>query len=330
MRIPTSVIVMSLLTAAPFGMAIRDTLTKKQPADVLDEDEYRYGTRDHRDARRDREALEQYEREMAREAEERARKREEALAVLDKLYGSQPASLGSLFDGIVIGADAGNFQPDAARRRIDRASRDGYVSVSFDVDQTALRGVTVHISGADYSDDVVVEPCDRLRDQLVAAWGPSNNGAWLDPATHQRAHLASEDECALTFTRYLEAAEWVAALPFDAIGKNTEKYLEKVPTAEVDDDGALWYLPGVGAGTSPTQIILFSKNGKVTGFTASSTTDFDSLVAVREGMSAKLKGQPKLDDDYGDTWRWKTKVPAELTKGSGGRLELSVGRDPWD
>src|SRR5688572_453781 len=98
MRIPTSVIVMSLLTAAPFGLAIRDTLNKK---DVIAEDddpfESEYGARSSRERR---EALEEYEREAVREAEERARKKAQQVEQLNDLFGEKPASMGSLLEGI--------------------------------------------------------------------------------------------------------------------------------------------------------------------------------------------------------------------------------------
>ena len=107
---------MSLLTAVPFGLGVKDTLSKKTGS-VEDNDGFDL-TGDHAKARAREARYAEYEREAAKEAEERTKRREERTAKLDVLYGSRPASLGSLFDGIKLGADAGSFQPEAARERI--------------------------------------------------------------------------------------------------------------------------------------------------------------------------------------------------------------------
>ena len=160
MRIPTSVIVMSLLTAVPFGLGLRDTLTRK---DVASDDAV---SRD--------EAIAEYERELAREAEAREQQNRKRVERLDSLIGETPAHMGSLFDGIVLGADAGSFQPVSARGRIERASEDGFITVAFSADAIALRSVSVQGSDAD--------DCESLRDKLTV-WGPSQGGAWSAPAT---------------------------------------------------------------------------------------------------------------------------------------------------
>src|SRR5690348_1005184 len=101
MRIPTSVIVMSVVTAVPFGLGIRDTLDKK---DSHADDEL--GVLDFsgkRSARERERALEEYQAEMQREAAEREARAKAKLAKLDELYGAKPAQMGALLDGITLG-----------------------------------------------------------------------------------------------------------------------------------------------------------------------------------------------------------------------------------
>src|SRR5688572_13929492 len=129
MRIPPSVIVMSLVTAVPFGLAIRDTLNEKdaRAAGGLDD----YGDDDGYKGRERSAELAEYEAEMAREAAEREARSKERLTQLDQLYGAKAASMGTLLDGIELGAGAGSFQPEHVRRRIEHVTRDGFISVYF-------------------------------------------------------------------------------------------------------------------------------------------------------------------------------------------------------
>jgi hypothetical protein len=334
MRIPPSVIVMSLLTAAPFGMAIRDTLTKKPPVEELDQ----WGEYDSRhNARQDRAALAEYEAEMARDAEAKAEKRKEQVAKLDQLYGSSAASMGALLDGIKLGADASSFQPEAARARIERASEDGTLSVSFDADEKSLHGVVVTLDGREYdaTEGTMTTLCDPLHDKLVAAWGrPSLGSTWLDEANHQRATL-DRDACTLTFSRYLTATEWIATVPVDGVGKNAEKYLATYAATngtafeEYADDYASWTGTALGTGDKASKYTVGITRGKITGLRVTADTDFDSFVTVRDALAAKLKSQPKLDDDTG-AWVWKKNPAVSIVQDDNNRITLVVGRDPWE
>lgn len=333
MRIPPSVIVMSLLTAAPFGMAIRDTLTKKQPAEEVDE----WGDYGARSAREDRDALAEYEAERAREAEADAESRKLKIAKLDSLYGSTKASMGSLLQGITLGADATSFQPEATRARIERESEDGTVTVSFDADEKRLHGVTVSLSGREYdaSIDMMTTLCDPLHEKLVAAWGrPSVGSTWLDETIHQRATL-DRDDCTLTFSQYLTADAWIATLPIDGLGKSAEKYLaayaETHGTAfdDYEDEYAAWVGTGLGTGDESTKFTVgIDGRKKISGLRITADSDFDSFVTVRDALAAKVKAQPRLDDDTG-AWVWK-KPAMSIAQDYTNRITLVVGKDPWE
>jgi hypothetical protein len=324
MRIPTSVFVMSVLTAVPFGLGIRDTLSNKHAS--FDEDEFDLtGDRARERAREARYA--EYAREADREAEERTKRREERTAKLDLLYGTRPASLGSLFDGIVLGAGAGAFQPEAARERIYDATRDGFLNVVFDVDTTQLRGLSVEIGTVDYSESVE-ETCDQLEEKLTTAWGRGTGRIWIDATSHQRASIDNA-YCALRFERYLEPTDWLAGLHLEAIGMKAEKLAELAgPSATVEDDVISWQLPGVGFGTRPTTVEAYLEHGKVVTIAATSHSDFDTVTAIRDAISATRKAEPTTDEDTG-AWAWKGKVPLMLDNTQVARFVLVAGKATW-
>ena len=78
MRIPTSVIVMSLVTALPFGLGVREQLKQKDvSAEEFGDDGLDFGSK--RSARERRADLEEYEAELRREEAEREAKTKEKL-----------------------------------------------------------------------------------------------------------------------------------------------------------------------------------------------------------------------------------------------------------
>jgi len=320
MRIPPSVVVMSLVTAAPFALAIRDTLNNKHAVRGDELGDY--------DARYDREnsrALAEYEAEMRREAEEREARSKERVAQLDQLYGVQKAAMGPLLEGIELGAGAGSFQPEHVRRRIENASREGFINVYFDADATALNAVNITVN----SDGETADACEQLTAKLEASWGAGTNNVWIDPARHQRAAF-DEERCTLRFDRYIEPTDWVAALPLAAIGANAEKFADTLGgSAEVDDERIYWSMPGLRFGKQDTKLEAYVVNHKIVGFKATVDSDFDSTVAVRDALATKLKSQPNKDD-YDNVWAWKRRVPVTLDQFATDRFSVLVGKMPWD
>ncbi len=329
MRIPTSVFVMSVVTAVPFGLGIRDTLKSKDVSAEEYGDDIDFGGGRDRAARE--RALAEYEAEARREQAEREAKAAQRIATLDQLVGEKPAQMGALFEGIALGAGAGSFQPEHVRRRIENVTRDGFISVQFDADAKSLNAIDV-ILNADYETS---DACEKLDDKLTAKWGSPTNRAWLDPSTHQRATF-DDDTCKLRFERYVEPADWVAQLPLTAIGMSAEKFGDVTLAGNYEDDGEhlFWTTPGVGYGNAATRFDAFVKNGKIVGFQATSQSDFDSTLAIRDAISAKLKAQPKMTgDDYDDSisiYEWKKRVPVSLETLDGSRFTLRVGANPWD
>lgn len=333
MRIPPSLIIMSLVTATPFGLAIRDTLTKKPMIEMDDGDPYGLDLRT--SSRHDREEYERYEAEMEKEAAEKAEKRIEATARLSMLFGAKPATLGALFDGIRLGADSSSFQPESARARIEAESDKGFITVSFDTDSTALRGVNIAISSGEYDTAADESMCRSLHDKLVAAWGPGTKGTWLDETKHQRVVLSSEGRCTLDFERTLQPAEWLAMVPADLVGK-AAKVLDDYATnnaisfEDEDDETARWYIPAMGIASGQTTITAMIVNRKVVGLRVSGAGDWDSIVAVRDALTKKLNAKPVHDEDN-DTYTWKHKPAAQMTVIEGDdHFDLLIGKDPWE
>lgn len=332
MRIPTSVIVMSLLTAAPFAMAVRDTVNgKDKPA--LDDD---WGD-ESISSERERELLAEYEAERERELEERERQKRENVARLDKLFDtSVVAQMGPLLDGVMLGGASSDAAADALVDRFDREMPDGFATVELGRDIKRLQSVTVTVDHDRYydADSGVVDLCQTFKDKLVAAWGPSTNSVWSNAGTYTRASL-DQSTCSLTFEQVLSADEWVKTVALDALGKPAEKYLEKYQAAfdvvfeEYDDDIARWFVPGVGFSRGATEHQVFIENNKIVGGRILVDTDFDTIVAIREALSAKLKSKPTFDEDA-QTWTWK-RGKASLTNYEGSsRVVILVGKDPYE
>lgn len=331
MRIPTSVIVMSLLTAAPFAMAVRDTLNGKDKPALDDE-----WSDDNISSERERELLAEYEAERARDLEARERQNRLNLARLDRLFGPGTAQMSPLLDGVVIGADNDSDAAVRAHERFEREMSDGFAVVDFNRDDKRLQSVTVTVIDSRQYDggDVVVDLCTTLKDKLVAAWGPSTNSVWVNAATLERATL-EPSECALTFERVLSPADWIAAAPIDALGKPAEKTLDALEKKlgfafeEYEEDLARWSTPGTGFGRGMTSTEVYIDTKKIVGARIAVDADFDTVVAIREALSAKLKSQPTFDEDA-QTWTWK-KGKASLTNYEGSsRVVILLGKDPYE
>jgi hypothetical protein len=332
MRIPTSVLVMSVVTAVPFGLGIRDQLTKKEvSADEFDDGIDFGGGRSARERERE---LAEYEAELRREEAEREKAAQERLERLDQVYGERAATMGTLLEGISLGAGAGAFQPENVRRRIEHATKDNFFSVMFDADTRSLNAVIVTVSDDyDYGN-----ACDKFPERLARAWGSSPTMVWQDVATHQRASYDT-DSCQLRFERYIEPAEWVAQLPLNGIGMSLDKFIDQLPPGSVsdsDETGVYWVMPGIGFGKGDTRLEAYTVKNKIVGLKATVATDFNATLAVREALSAKLKAQPKkttdeeVEYDGYNVWEWKRRVPVTLDQFDTDRFSVLVGKMPWD
>ena len=295
MRIPTSLIVMSIATAVPFGLAIRDTV--KGTPHKLTDDEVLAKQLAAEQAQRDIEA--------AAEAKLAEKQHETLVANLKTIFGPTPASMGTMLASVKFGGEAQYpTWPEG-------------ISVDYGVDiHGAVGAVVVYVTPEDQS------ACDSLRAKLIEAWGTPTDSIWLAPDGSQRARI---DNCQLTFDPTLSPAAWLAAI--DVIGQ-PEARLETLPGASTDDLGFHWYVPGTGYGAGNSLATAVVDKGKITYVNAGGETDFDTLVALRDAVSARMKSQPTRDDETGD-WVWKKAPTARLHREPDtNEFTLSFGKEP--
>jgi len=301
MRIPTSVIVMTCVTAIPFGLAIRSTVIERQRA---------------------REAVElakrlEVEREQARVEEERL---EAQLAAAEK--AKHDAALASLFgkDRATLGTAFG-FALD------DRPSGDAITKVEVALrDQTPVfeRGRDDRVIGVQLQ--LGEQDCDAIRARLDGTWGKSDAyGVWLDPAHHHRATIAGAD-CELRFDDYVELGEWIKLVPTDLVGKPVGEALSVLgPAQEMTDEELTWHLPGVPGGTETTTYRLRVTNNVVHQINAHTTVIPDEVGKLLDTVTARFKSKPEIDDTTGTTvWTWKRTPPASV-ESDGGMFLLEIG-----
>jgi len=303
MRIPTSVIVMSVVTAVPFGLAIRDTLHGHPKDDAFDYD---------RDASRERvlrEAEERADRQAELELErERADAEARRDAVIPRLVGTAPASLGSLFRGLTLGAPAGSFQPEGTRQAIQEVA--DVASVSFDVDAISLNAVEITLD----------DGCEKLAQRLRTVWGPADHGRWADPVAHRRASL-DEDACLLHVERYADVETWLgkdatSIVPLDLLHKPEAALRERLAARLLGDEDTsiAWDDLGTGGGQGRTHLAATFAHGKVVGLTASQDGGLLTYHLLRDRVTAILGHEPE-EDVENDAYVWTGRIPARLTLG---------------
>lgn len=316
MRIPPSAIVMTLLCAVPFGLAIRDAKHDKHAShhddfeDLDGVDEYRS------EASAERARIE----EMERQEMERAKKSERD-RVARRVVGSEPATLGSLFDGVALGAPAGSFQPESVREELSR--RSDVVNVDWDVSASRLEAVTVSLLGDD---------CDPLV-AAVRAWGTGVDGRWTNPTAHQRAEL-DRVACSLRFERYVDVDAWIdrkgnPIVSLATIGQPAAKLHDSVQSLLTEDletdESFTWRDTGLAGAMGDTRITAFKKNGKIAALNVIFHVDATTLDAL-EARLTKLLGAPPAQSNEDETGAlvWKGKLPVTLSTGDVSSLTIGT------
>lgn len=259
--------------------------------------------------------------EQNRAAEAAERKWNDAqLARLPELYGAKPAQLGSLIDGIQLGAKGDwSREPGSVYQQIAPRLGDGLLDVSFDDREGTLTEVTIQLPG-EFNDEV----CEKLEQALTSAWGRSPTNIWHDPTTRQRASLDSK-LCTLTFTRYLDPIDWVNQLPLAMIGTPVEKVIA-TKGARRNEEGLVWNGVGLPTGTGDTQFVAYTDAKKVIAVRVYVRADSDTTIAVRDALAAKLRARPKMKSEEGKTeWVWPGRVPVELTQYSSEAFSMLIG-----
>lgn len=286
MRIFPSAIVLPLILAVPFGLAIRDSLKGNDPASAEER------------AKKELADLEvrEHDQQIAAERDqyERANQLEKERGVLlASLIGKQPAALGSAFGTTQLGT-ATTIELDHA---VDRMLLD-HESV------TAPDGKLVT-----YGFSIAGEQCPSMRALLAAAWGPGQTVAsddnvvvWVDAVNHRRAAIRSVNlACALDFTRTVDDAAWVEAAFPEILGKTlpqAEKLLGPLP----DPVMPTWYLAGPPVGYDATSLTAQIEGDKVTGTNAGAAMFGEDAAAIVKLVTKRL-GKPPVHDTA-DEWSW--------------------------
>jgi hypothetical protein len=294
MRIPPSVFVMSVVTAVPFGLAIKDTVhPPKTRAQIEEEKERAYEIDMEKQAQADREAEEQ-----------------RTATVFGGLLGDK-GKLGTYLDGLAIGAPAD--QAETIRNRTLNAS--DMIELTYTVQAGKVASIAIEAGGGQ---------CEQLTKTVRTKWGEDDR--WLDPATHTRAVL-DEDNCALTLDHYVDVEQLLdktttASIPVGALGKTLDQLGDNVQRHDYDAGGAL-ETPGLAQTDGNVEVDLTVNDaGKVVGMTASFKLAVEGDEIVR-GRLDQLFGKGKHLADTGG-WQWSGKVPVLYSYASA-RVFLEIG-----
>jgi len=311
-------IVMGVITAIPFGLAIRQTLHKGADADRELEESLDPSLKYEREEalREARYATERAERE-AEEAKEKLATRTAQRAV----FGTAPATLGTLFDGVALGTAAN----DERTAQIRDAAVDHHIRIDFEHDLKIVVGVAVDLGGYEHE-------CAGFDEDLRAAWGPStsgdaDHGVWF--GNGQRAQL-DVAHCKLFIERTVDAATWIGhgdtIVPLDFIGKPAKALAAKLgPTVDADETMMAWQQVGVGyGGSGMTTLTAEIENGKIVAITAHANIDVGTRADIEDRLT-KLFGAPKEYPESGADLRWAGRPPVEVTT-TPTALELRAGK----
>ena len=302
MRIPTSSIVLGLVTCVPFGLAIRDSLEHKDPlADLEPSDEP--------PAVDDAEFQAQLARDEAERMAQEQQAKMKAEAARMGLFGLKPAQLGPMFLDVTLGEPM-----DVAMQHYGTLqTTDANIGLDFGYANNKLSRISISL----------LDQCGTFAAKVNRAWGDSVNGGWMSPEGKQRA-LLDPVGCTLVFEPTLDASAWIAALPIAAIGHPADTLSAKVELGDTDDSGFWWNDVGLGVGVAGTHYTAYVKNGKLLGFEATVESDPTTTGALVTALRGQ-RGAPKTDDTGMMTFSGKPTMELQLTDG---HVNLFVGKLP--
>lgn len=276
MRIPTSTIVMILVTAVPFGLAIRDSV---RGHDAATDDPWEI-----KDEARAAEAA-QMEAELAREQTTEAASARALAQARDRFLGARPGTT-----GIALSAFS---EPS-----FEQLERDAHLS--------ALEKRDGHHRTSELELDL--DGCDDFAVAITAKWGASPTGVWIDRETNVRASF-EPSTCRLRFANFVSPAAWVQAIPFAAIGHAATELGDTLALTDEDEAGFTWHDAGAG-GADDTTFDAYVKAGKLVGVSAATSVDADTADAIKAEL-VKQFGPAKTDPSNG-FFVWKGRLPLQL------------------
>lgn len=319
--LPRSTIVFGLLTAVPFGLAIKDTITGTPPSSARHAD----GGDDDGDAEAGIERWEREERErIEREEAERAALRGMIAAMIPEAKEA----------GLRLGAyRLGAPMPASTTPELDALrQRTGARLVPVEDGAGNLLRLTVSFPNTGER-----EICSLIEERLDAAWGESSR-SYTDGET--RAHYMTTPLQRVTFTSSLDAADRcmlvveptvapadfasrseAAIVPLWAVGKPAKVLVTKLgDTAFSDATQIRWSASGVGAGIAETELYARVVKGTIVTVSARFQASPATILAVHEALTAQF-GEPVAD---GTEWP-KAKLVLVTADENAGTYQLLAG-----
>jgi hypothetical protein len=290
MRIPTSVFVMSVVTAMPFGLACWTTLHPTPRTDPPP-------SHDERAA--------QAEAEYRREAEIQpaASENQSKQALFSGLLGS-PGTLGSYFDG--IGPGTPRDLAEAVKTRTNGDKEPFRLDVVYTNDEVRVIGIRS-------------ERCSDLEHAIRSAWGEGE--VWIDTATHTQARFFAKKPCALVVVGFVDIEQFLdrtmtASIPIAAIGKT----INDVPVV----DGFLPDSPGLDHTVGSLVVIATTDpHNTIIGLSAEVQADPVADETIRARLD-QLFGKGKQGPDPGE-WDYRG-TPGAHYLYRGGYSFIEIGR----
>lgn len=297
MALPTSTIVMALLTAVPFGLAIKDTVTGKSSFEVPP------STDDYSDASRD--SYERAQREdEEKQAQVEARRTLELKGLVDALI-PMDAKAQLRLPGYELGRPLGS-----GGRLEEQLLTLAHAAVE-PVTNTDGTLKTLTISFPHYGDTDV---CLQIGQRITEAWGESSrtykSGTsrrhFTTPLTKPVQRVTffdpeGSERCELLLEGYVAPTDFItktetSTVPVWAVGKPAKKLIDKLGGYAFSDDMQIrWATPGVGEGASTTELYARIVKGKIVTLTATFQASENTIGAVAEKLVADF-GEPTESD----------------------------------
>ncbi len=265
MALPTSTIVMALITAVPFGLAIKDTVQGKTPYSSLADD---YDDHDEYD-------IDDYRTKAQAEFDEQQAKEKDAIiSTFDELI---PTSTVGELRGFVLNSDV-PLDSDL-QRRLQRTPR-AEITPTRKPDG-ALKSVRLVFPEYRGTNNI----CSLLEHRLEQAWGRASRstrdgvGYWhyVAAGKPQRVtYLEADDnnECSLVLEESIRPSEFItktetSTVPLWAVGKPAAALVAKLGGDAYSSSTQIrWMRPGVGAGFGETELYARVVKGKIVTITA--------------------------------------------------------------
>ena len=310
-------IVIGMVTAATFGMAVKDTVvhgkfltaTEQREADA---------------AKRDAEERAAQRADEAREAAEQAKLAAEDAARVKLAQALLPTLLGG-----AIGPGPAFETPE----RLDAVVTTLHLESTYRSDG-ARPGGGVRISEGTAAAEPMCAILQTALDERAATWGRAytdgSRTTWADAVTHHRVAFVQQfGSCELLLDAALAPKDWLdQVVPAGIVGRPAaalrKQLAARSSVEDLDTSEATswsWTDDGLGTGSGRTQLDVQIKTGRVTALHAYLDSGEIDATHLDEALIARF-GKPVDDGDRGESWN---KPVTRSFYVDGGHVTYSVG-----